>query len=686
MAGTPEDTDAKIRLIFDDQARAAMAASEKHVIGWKDRVGAGLDKINVAGGKAIGVIGALGAAIATTAIVKTVEWTRAAAAHADAILDLNRTTALSIAEIQELEYAEAALQVQTGTLTGAHEMLGKKIYEAAVEKSKATIEAFRRVGVTMDDLVGPDGTLASAGPVFDKAAQGLLEISSTSEKAGVASDLFGRQLGGETLRAILDASGGLEALKREAHEFNAVISDESVIALADFAAEQGKTERALQGLRNIVAVETVDDLRQFNTAVQDFAKENGEAVRDIAKWTSSGVRTVTGFMGSMIGAWIELSGNLAQIPEVAERAWIGLVTTVMDKAVDFRDTLSDTVGPNGMKVLRHMPMINGMVQLGDAADAAGEKYWALRARGAELDNQIGNTTAELKKQAQAYYDLGGAIAADPAAPGARKASPSGTPAGPSPGAGGLSEDEEAADRRTGDRLQRILDARMEAETKILDNARQLGMSQVEIARENMTLELDEWSANYQVREALEKLHGEKILALKRQSAANQYSVQGQMLGAIAAAAQAFGVKNVILQKGLAVSQAVIDGHLAVQKALAAYPPPLNFKAAAAVRIATLANVVGILAVSPGGSAGGGGGGEGEGSFSPSGGEAGEPGSFGRPEPVASSAPAQPSRMLQVQIINPIGDYAWVRDSLMPTIGEVWKDGTRFEIDQTPTQG
>jgi|GEM_PF-1708255 tape measure domain-containing protein len=47
-------------------------------------------------------------------------------------------------------------------------------------------------------------------------------------------------------------------------------------------------------------------------------------------------------------------------------------------------------------------------------------------------------------------------------------------------------------------------------------------------------------------------------------------------------------------KAAAITQATIDGYLAVQKALSAFPPPFNFIAAAAVGAATAANVAGIL--------------------------------------------------------------------------------------------
>ncbi len=58
-------------------------------------------------------------------------------------------------------------------------------------------------------------------------------------------------------------------------------------------------------------------------------------------------------------------------------------------------------------------------------------------------------------------------------------------------------------------------------------------------------------------------------------------------------------------KALAIAQATIDGFLGVQKALASAPPPFNFIAAAAVGIASIANIRKIVATKIPGQGGGG---------------------------------------------------------------------------------
>lgn len=70
--------------------------------------------------------------------------------------------------------------------------------------------------------------------------------------------------------------------------------------------------------------------------------------------------------------------------------------------------------------------------------------------------------------------------------------------------------------------------------------------------------------------------------------------QREFFGTLAGLSKSKNKELAAIGKAAAVTQATIDGYLAVQKALSAFPPPFNFIAAAAVGAATAANVAGIL--------------------------------------------------------------------------------------------
>lgn len=97
--------------------------------------------------------------------------------------------------------------------------------------------------------------------------------------------------------------------------------------------------------------------------------------------------------------------------------------------------------------------------------------------------------------------------------------------------------------------------------------------------------------------------------LKARAQADLYSKQLQnaqsFFGNLASLSSSENKKLAAIGKAAAVTQATIDGVLAVQKALASAPPPVNFALAAAVGVATAANVASILSQNTAGYAFGG---------------------------------------------------------------------------------
>lgn len=86
--------------------------------------------------------------------------------------------------------------------------------------------------------------------------------------------------------------------------------------------------------------------------------------------------------------------------------------------------------------------------------------------------------------------------------------------------------------------------------------------------------------------------------VKIEQAKNQALLSGAstFFGSMTSLSQSHNTKLAAIGKAAAIAQATIDGYVAVQKALAAFPPPFNFVAAAAVGVATAANVANIAGV------------------------------------------------------------------------------------------
>lgn len=105
----------------------------------------------------------------------------------------------------------------------------------------------------------------------------------------------------------------------------------------------------------------------------------------------------------------------------------------------------------------------------------------------------------------------------------------------------------------------------------------------------------------------EETYNERVSNINTQSQDNQAKIEdarnkaslesaSEFFGTLATLTQSENKKLAAIGKAAAIAQATVDGFLAAQKALASFPPPFNFIAAAAVGVATAANVAGIAGV------------------------------------------------------------------------------------------
>jgi len=135
----------------------------------------------------------------------------------------------------------------------------------------------------------------------------------------------------------------------------------------------------------------------------------------------------------------------------------------------------------------------------------------------------------------------------------------------------------------------ILAAQQEQEWTIIDEAfkkKKISAQQYEDAKTALA------QKQYLDSKKMETEHQKFQEELNKQRLANTQSTLGQ----IATLTQSNSKELAAIGKAAAITQATIDGILAVQKALSAFPPPFNFVAAALVGVAAAANVAKISGV------------------------------------------------------------------------------------------
>lgn len=162
----------------------------------------------------------------------------------------------------------------------------------------------------------------------------------------------------------------------------------------------------------------------------------------------------------------------------------------------------------------------------------------------------------------------------------------------------------------------------EFQTAALANQLELGqLTKEDYAARSLQLQMDTYAAENQ---ALEDAHAQKLISEEQFQAASMALSQKHVLdaqkqeikrkdfatstdkeradnfkstmGVIASLSESGNKELAAIGKAAAITNATIDGYAAVQKALASAPPPFNFALAAAVGVATAANVSKIAGV------------------------------------------------------------------------------------------
>jgi hypothetical protein len=120
-------------------------------------------------------------------------------------------------------------------------------------------------------------------------------------------------------------------------------------------------------------------------------------------------------------------------------------------------------------------------------------------------------------------------------------------------------------------------------------------------------ELEKQAAYLDLKAINEETYAARVANIDEQTTQNRQKIEeaknqallvgaADFFGNMATLSQSSNKKLAVIGKAAAITQATIDGYLAVQKALAAFPPPFNFAAAAAVGVATAANVANIAGI------------------------------------------------------------------------------------------
>lgn len=160
---------------------------------------------------------------ATVAVGALTKFATSSASTADHIDKMSQKIGISREAYQELDF----ICSQSGTSVDGLQA-GMKSLTAAMDGAKsgtaANVEQFKKLKVSVTNA---DGTFRSQEEVLWDTLSALQGMEDQTEKARLATELFGRS-GTELMPLLNGEAGSLEEMKQQAHELGLVLDDELV--------------------------------------------------------------------------------------------------------------------------------------------------------------------------------------------------------------------------------------------------------------------------------------------------------------------------------------------------------------------------------------------------------------------------------------------------------------------------
>lgn len=272
--------------IFVDNEKANESISKT------DKKAESVGKKFAEGAKTVGKWGlALGGACAAGATALMGVATKSAET-ADRIDKLSNKIGISKQGFQEWDYVMAqngmdAEKLQVGLKTLTSQM------DAAQGGSKKATEAFGKLGLAWED---GNGKLKSQEEMMNEAIYALANMENGTEKARLATELFGKA-GIEMMPMLNNGAQGIDDLKNRAHELGLVMSDEAVTS-------------------GVVLGDTLDDVKKsFGAIVTKIGTEVMPIIQSLLEWVLANmpqIQAVFGAVFSVISTVVGYAGEAIQ--------------------------------------------------------------------------------------------------------------------------------------------------------------------------------------------------------------------------------------------------------------------------------------------------------------------------------------------------------------------------------------
>lgn len=277
-----------------------------------------------------------GAGAAATAMTK---FATKSASTADTIDKMSQKIGISRTAYQELDFICSQSGTSVDGLQAGMKTLTKAM-EGAAEGTESNAEAFERLGV---EVVNADGTLRSQEEVLFDTLNALQEVENQTEKAALASELFGRA-GTELMPLLNGATGSIEAMRDQAHSLGLVMGDDLINNGVKLTDTLDQTKRAF----GAIGTEVGGALMPILTQVLEFVQG---ALPTIQGMISQITPILVSLFETLLPPLLDLGSTLFPTLINVITEIIPLMTSIMEAILPVIIELVNTIIPPLMDIL-----------------------------------------------------------------------------------------------------------------------------------------------------------------------------------------------------------------------------------------------------------------------------------------------------------------------------------------------
>lgn len=177
--------------------------------------------------------------------------------------------------LQEWQYAAQQFGVGNDALADGFKELGLRADEFVMTGSGGAAEAFKRLGITVQDL---RGTAGETEKLLDLVQSRMGNIENDAAKQRIFDELFGGS-GGEQMVALLTQSREeLDKLRQAARDNGAVLSDEDIEQSRLYVRQMNELTSAFRSIREAVVGALLPTINQWLGGLRELSKANREMI------------------------------------------------------------------------------------------------------------------------------------------------------------------------------------------------------------------------------------------------------------------------------------------------------------------------------------------------------------------------------------------------------------------------